>query len=112
MRPLSTASVTDAYGGVTPGKPLAQRPPVPEKSGNAGDFPNPFESQTSDDLRLSGSSNYSEGIHPGFGHDDPRMSLRDDEDYGAGRRVLKVCLSVCEYFLGSSSSFPFQVANE
>jgi hypothetical protein len=86
-RPLSTASAADAYGGIAPAKPLAQRPPAPENPGNAGDFPNPF---ASGDRPVSGVSDYSEGIHPGFGHDDPRMSLRDDEDYGAGRRVLKV----------------------
>jgi hypothetical protein len=111
-RPLSTVSMTDAYGGVTPGKPLAQQPPVPERSGDLRDLPNPFESQTPGDPRLSGSSNYSEGPHPDFGLDDPRMSLRDDEDYGAGRRVLKVCLSICGTFLVSRSLFPFQVANE
>jgi hypothetical protein len=60
-----------------------------EKSGNAGDFSNPFEAQMSGD-RNSGSSDYSEVNPPVFTHDDPRMSLRDDEDYGAGRRVLKV----------------------
>jgi len=108
-RPLSTASMTDAYSGITPGKPSGQQPPVPEKSGNAGDFPNPFDSQTSGD-RLSGSSNYSEGPHPGFGHDDPRMSLRDDEDYGAGRRVLKVCLSICgTIFSAQAHSPPFRL---
>lgn len=85
IRPLSTASMTDAYGGVTAGN----QPPVPEKFGNTGDLSNPFEGQMSSD-RHSGSSNYSEGIPPVFPHDDPRMSLRDDEDYGAGRRVLKV----------------------
>jgi hypothetical protein len=84
-RPLSTVSMTDAYGGVTTGK----QPPVMEKSGNAGDFSNPFEAQMSGD-RNSGSSDYSEVNPPVFTHDDPRMSLRDDEDYGAGRRVLKV----------------------
>jgi len=89
-RPLSTPSATDAYGGIAPAKPLAHQPPAPERPGNAGDFPNPFASKTSGDRPVSGVSDYSEGIHPGFGHDDPRMSLRDDEDYGAGRRVLKV----------------------
>ena len=112
-RPLSMASMTDAYSGVAPGKPLAQQPPVPEKPGNAGDFPNPFDNQTSGDPRLSGSSNYSEGPHPGFGHDDLRMSLRDDEDYGAGRRVLKVCLSTRGTVFSVQAHIPpFQVANE
>ena len=91
LRPLSTASMTDAYSGITPGKSLVQQPPVPEKSGNTVDFPNPFDSQTSGDRPHSGSSECSEGPYPGFEHDDLRMSLRDDEDYGAGRRVLKVC---------------------
>jgi hypothetical protein len=42
------------------------------------------------------------------------MSLGDDEDYGAGRRVLKVGLSnVSDYSLDSGSLFfPAQVANE
>lgn len=84
-RPLSTASMGDVYGGVATEK----QPPVPEKTGNAGALPNPFEGHSSGD-RNSGSSDYSEGINPVFAHDDPRMSLRDDEDYGAGRRVLKV----------------------
>ncbi|KAF9647289.1 hypothetical protein BDM02DRAFT_2726644 [Thelephora ganbajun] len=89
MQSLSMTPTTDVYGGIAPGNPPTQQPLVPEKPGNAGDFPNPFEGQTSGD-RHSGSSDHSEGHHPGFGHDDPRMSLRDDEDYGAGRRVLKV----------------------
>jgi hypothetical protein len=100
-RPISTASMTDAYGGVATGR----QPPVIEKSGNAGDLSNPFEGQMSGD-RNSESSNYSEGIHPVFAHDDPRMSLRDDEDYGAVRRVLKVCLlDVSLHFLYSTLSF-------
>ena len=90
-RPLSTASMTDAFNGVTPGKPLPQQS-VPERPGYAGGIPNPFDNQTSGDRPLSDFSDYSEGLHPGFGNDDPRMSLRDDEDYGAGRRVLKVSL--------------------
>ena len=101
-RPLSAVSMTDVYGGVAIGK----QPPVTEKSGNAGDFLNPFEGQTLGD-RNSGSSDYSEGVHPVFAHDDPRMSLRDDEDYGAGRRILKVCLlNVSQHFFNSASSFP------
>jgi len=87
---VSTVSATDAYGGIAPAKPLAQQPPAPREPGNTGYFPNPFASKTSGDRPVSGASDYSEGVHPGFGHDDPRMSLRDDEDYGAGRRVLKV----------------------
>lgn len=86
-RPLSTASMTDVYGGVVVGK----QPPVTDKPAPSRDFLNPFEGQKSGD-RNSGSSEYSEGIHPVFARDDPRMSLRDDEDYGAGRRVLKVRL--------------------
>ena len=87
MRPVSTASVTNAYSGTTPGNPPVQQPPVPEKPGNAGELPNPFESQTPGDYRLSSSSDYSEERHPG-------LSPGDDEDYGAGRRVLKVGLSM------------------
>ena len=103
-RPLSTASMTDVYGGVAVGK---QPPPV-EKFGE--DLSNPFESQTSGD-RYSGSSNYSEINPPVVAHDDPRMSLRDDEDYGAGRRVLKVCLlDVSLRFPNSASPFfPFRL---
>ena len=86
-RPLSTASMTNAYGGVTAGR----QPPATKKSGNPEEFLNPFEAQLSGD-RNSASSDYSEGNLPAFAHDDSRMSLRDDEDYGAGRRVLKVCL--------------------
>jgi hypothetical protein len=85
-RPLSTTSMSDVYGGVMTGK----QQPALEQTGSAGDFPNPFEAHASGD-RNSGSSDYSEGNHPVFAHDDPRMSLRDDEDYGVGRRVLKVC---------------------
>ena len=111
-RPLSTVSMTGAHGGATPGNPPAHQPPVPEKLGNAGDLPNPFESQMSDDHRLSDPSDYD----PSFGHDDPRMSLRDDEDYGAGRRVLKVCLSRCRssfWIWIHSFSLPLvQIANE
>lgn len=84
-RPLSTASMSDVYGGVI----TETRPPVPEKPGNAGELPNPFEGHSSGD-RNSGSSDYSEGGNPVFAYDDARMSVRDDEDYGAGRRVLKV----------------------
>ena len=84
-RPASTAS-TDPYGGVAPSKPLAQQPQAPQRGG----IPNPFESQGN--RRTSGSSDYSEGPNPVFGQDESRMSLRDDEDYGAGRRVLKVSL--------------------
>lgn len=84
-RPLSTVSMTDAYGGVA----TVMQPPAPEKPGNVGERYDPFEGLTQGD-RNSGSSNYSEGNHPVFAHDDPRMSLRDDEDYGAVRRVLKV----------------------
>lgn len=84
-RPLSTASMSDAYGGVTTGN----QPAVPEKFGVPS---NPFESQTPGD-RNSSSSDYSQGGNPVFAHDDSRMSLRDDEDYGARRRVLKVRLS-------------------
>jgi len=84
-RPLSTVSMTDAYGGVATRK----QPPVADKSANTGDSLNPFEGRMSGD-RNSGSSEYSEGNPPIFAHDDPRMSLRDDEDYGAVRRVLKV----------------------
>ena len=87
-RPLSTPSMTDVYGGVVTEKQL----PALEGSGNAGDLSNPFESRTSGDL-VSGSSDHSEGNHHVFPHDDLRMSLRDDEDYGAVRRVLKVCVS-------------------
>ena len=94
-RPPSMASTTDIYGGVTSGNPSAQQPPAPQLR-NADDFPNPFESQTLGDLRLSGSSEYSEG--PRFEHADSRMSLRDDEDYGAGRRVLKVGPRICLLF--------------
>jgi hypothetical protein len=52
----------------------------------------------SGDRPNSGTSDYSEGTHPIFAHDDPRMSLRDDEDYGAVRRVLKVCLFILVIF--------------
>lgn len=85
-RPISTASMTDVYGGVA----TEVRPPVlPKKTGNAGGLLNPFEGQTPGD-RNSGSSDYSEGGNPVFAHDDLRMSVRDDEDYCTGRRVLKV----------------------
>lgn len=84
-RPLSTASTNDAYGGVITGNQQA----VSEKPGNSGDFSNPFETLISGD-RHSGSSNYSGGNNPVFAQDDPEMSVRDDEDYGAVRRVLKV----------------------
>lgn len=84
-RPLSVASMTDVYGGVITGK----QPSISVKPENTGNLSNPFEGQPSGD-RNSDSSGYSEGHVPVFAHDDPRMSLRDDEDYGAGRRVLKV----------------------
>jgi hypothetical protein len=106
-RPLSTASMTNAYGGITPGKSLPQQPPVPQQPGNADGIPNPFENQTSRDRHLSVASEYSEGHHPGFGDDDQRMSLRDDEDYGAGRRVLKVRISIHRaVFLTRAHFFP------
>ena len=101
MRPLSTVSMTDAYSGVTTGK----QPPVTDKSGNTGDLSNPFDGQMSGD-RISDASDYSEGIHPVFAHDDPRMSLRDDEDYGTGRRVLKVCRLDVSTFLQLNLIFP------
>ena len=111
MRPVSTASVTDAYSGITPGNPPVQQPPAPEKPGNVGEFPNPFEGPTSGDYRLSNSSDYSEEHRPGLGHGDPGMSPGDDEDYGAGRRVLKVGLSMCWTVFMLIFS-PVQVANE
>ena len=91
-RPLSMASTADPYGGVVPGKPSAQQP------GSADDLLNPFDGQPETDRRLSDGSHYSEGSQPHFANEEPRMSLRDDEDYGAGRRVLKVCLSMCQTF--------------
>jgi hypothetical protein len=107
MRPISTASVTEAYSGITPGNPPVQQPPVSEKPGNAGEFPNPFESQTAGNHRLSDASDYS-NEHPVFGHGDPQMSPRDDEDYGAGRRVLKVGLSIRRtIFSIQAHFFPF-----
>lgn len=87
-RPPSMASTADIYGGVTPAIPSTRQPVAPHRPRNVDNLPNPFESQTSGDRRISGSSEYSEGPH--FEHADSRMSLRDDEDYGAGRRVLKV----------------------
>ena len=113
-RPLSMASATDAYGGVIPGNSFAQQPPVPQQPGNTDEFLNPFENRTGSDRRLSDSSHYSDGSHPGFANDDARMSFRDDEDYGAGRRVLKVCPSMCQTICSIQAyfCFPFQVANE
>lgn len=99
-RPLSEISMTDAYGGITTGK----QQPIPEKPGDARDISNPFEGYSSGD-RISGASDYSEGVVPVFAHGDSRMSLRDDEDYGAGRRVLKVCLIPMPQRLPNSDSF-------
>jgi hypothetical protein len=87
-RPLSEVSMTDAYGGITTGR----EPPALEQPGDVRGISNPFERYSPGD-RISGVSDYSEGVAPVFAHDDSRMSLRDDEDYGAGRRVLKVCSS-------------------
>jgi len=90
-RPISTASATDAYGGVAPGNLLARLPSPPQHQPvHTDDLLNPFDSRPEVDRRHSDASHYSDGFQPDFGNDEPRMSLRDDEDYGAGRRVLKV----------------------
>ena len=109
-RPLSTASTADAYGGVIPGKPLIQQPSAPQQPGNSDDLLNPFDGQPGNDRRLSDASRYSDGSQPDFGNDEPRMSLRDDEDYGAGRRVLKVGLSTCQIIFSIQAHlfFPYR----
>ena len=113
-RPLSLASTADPYGGVVPGKPLVQQTPFPQQPGNPDDLLNPFDGRLESDRRLSDASHYSDGSQPDFGNDESRMSLRDDEDYGAGRRVLKVGLSTCRAIPLTQAHFfsPIQVANE
>jgi hypothetical protein len=83
VRPASAHSLDDAYTGVAAGA----------ASGDREELPNPFANATGGDRPLSGETDESLDApyhSSGLVHDEARMSIRDDEDYGIGNRVLKV----------------------
>lgn len=80
VRPPSAQSYDDPYGGIT------------ANYMDGDELPNPFTNASSGERPTSGATDESLDAPGAFGHaqGEARTSILDNEDYGSGKRVLKV----------------------